>query len=122
MINSLALIKNVLIISALLLLNSIGHASAVSAMASHQANGMNHGSGESSPCATLCRSAVVTRDIFTILNQDEEDDDDKCPDTFYSLSQSAYTSEKLVNQLHYADEVKPPPKVPGYILYAVFRV
>lgn len=122
MIKSLSLIKNVLIISAVLLLNSIGHTSAVSAMTSHQTYGMNHGSSESGSCATLCRSAVVNRDIFTILNQDEEDDDDKRPNTFYSLSQSAYSSKKLVSQLQFANEVKPPPKVPAYILHSVFRV
>ena len=122
MIKPLTLIKNVFIISAVLLLNSIGHTSVVTATSSHQMNGMNHSSSESGSCATLCRSAVVNRDIFTILNQDEEDDDDKLPNAFYSLSQRAYTSEKLVNQLQYANEVKPPPKVPVYILYNVFRV
>lgn len=122
MTKPLALIKNALIISALLLLNSIGHTSTVSAMASHQTNGMNHSSSDSSSCATLCRSAVVNRDIFTILNQDEEDDDDKRLNIFYSLSQNAYSSKKLVSQLRYADEVKPPPKVPVYILHSVFRV
>lgn len=122
MLKSLSVIKNVFVISAVLLLNSIGHASAVTAMPSHHMSGMNHTTSEAGSCATLCRSGVVNRDIFTILNQDEEDDDDNLPNKSYSLSQSAYSSRKLVGQLQYANEVKPPPKVPAYILYSVFRV
>lgn len=122
MLKSLVVIRNVLVVLAVLLLNTISHTSVVTATSSHEMNGMNHSTSESGSCATLCRSTVVNRDIFTILHQDQEDDDDKPPKTLYSLSQRAYTSEKLIKQQQYADAVKPPPKVPVYIMYNVFRV
>lgn len=121
MLQSLAIIKNALVLLAVLLLSSISHASAVIATPSHEMNGNNHSAGESNPCATLCRSGLVNRDTVVILHQDDDGDDELAAPPYF-LSQSGYSTGQLEKQRLYASAVKPPPKVPAYILYGVFRV
>lgn len=122
MLKSLAIIKNALVLSAVLLLSSISHAYAVSAMPSHEMHSNNnHGTSGLSSCATLCRSGLVNRDTVIIVHQDEDDDDQLAAPPYF-LSQSGYSTGQLETQRLYASAVKPPPKVPAYILYGVFRV
>jgi hypothetical protein len=119
----LAAIKNVFALVAIVLLNSIGtagHASAMSTM-SHEMSGMNHSSSDASSCATLCRTAVLNKED-TNINREDDEDDDKLATVLYAQSQTLLTDYKSVTQRLYADTVKPPPKVPIYIRYAVFRV
>lgn len=118
-----ATLKNMLILFAVVLLNSltfVGHSAAMSAM-SHDMSGMSHGSSDAISCATLCRTAVVNKEENTI-NNDENEDDDEPIASFYVESQPLHIGKKSVSQRLYATEVKPPPKIPIYILYAVFRV
>lgn len=118
----LAAIKNVLVLLAVVLLNSIsfaGHTSAMGTM-SHEMGGMKHTSSEATSCATLCRTAVVSKEDAAIRN-DENEDDDEPTLPLYAQSQPLRLDEKSVSQRLYAAEIKPPPKIPIYILYGVFR-
>ena len=118
----LAAIKNALVLLAVVLLNSltfVGHSAAMSTM-SHDMNGMSHGSSDTTSCATLCRTAVVNKEE-NIINVDENEDDDEPAVPFYVQSQPLRLDEKSISQRLYAAEVKPPPKIPIYILYSVFR-
>lgn len=123
----MSFIKNVFVLLAVLLLNStslVGHASAMTSM-QHEMHSPNHSehSKDNSPasCATLCRTAVVERETI-VLRDSENKDDDEPAIPFYTQKQGGYFSDTLVSQKLYADSVKPPPKIPIYILYAVFRV
>jgi hypothetical protein len=89
MLKSLVILKNVWVLSAVLLLISISHVSAAIAMPSREMNSNNHSAGEPNPCATLCRSDVVSRDTAIVLPQNEDDDDELTAPP-YLLSQSVY--------------------------------
>ena len=115
-------IKSALILLAVLLLNSVSfavHTSAVSTM-SHDMNGMSHNSSDTSSCSTLCRTAVVSREENAIRNDENEDDDEPVL-PFYVQDNNWVSDSKTLKQELYADAVKPPPKIPVYILYGVFR-
>jgi hypothetical protein len=72
-------------------------------------------------CVTLCTSAVVSRDEeLDILTEDEDDDNPIIP--FYVLAQSSIYDDESTKVALAVAGVKPPPKVPIYILYSVFRV
>lgn len=115
-------IKSALILSAVLLLNSVafvGHTSAMSTM-SHDMGGMSHNSSDTSSCSTLCRTAIVNREENAVRN-DENEDDDEPGLPFYVLDNNRVSDSKTLKQELYSDELKPPPKIPVYILYGVFR-
>ena len=117
-----AAIKNALVLLAVVLLNSltfVGHSAAVSTM-SHEMGGMKHTSSDATSCAALCRTAVLSKEEVSIRN-DESEDDDELAIPFYAQSQQLQQDEKSVSQRLYAAEIKPPPKIPIYILYGVFR-
>jgi hypothetical protein len=115
-------IKSALILLAVLLLNSVSfarHTSAMSTM-SHDMGGMSHNSSDTSTCSTLCRTAVVSREENVIRNDENEDDDEPVL-PFYAQDTSWLSDNKTLKQELYADGVKPPLKIPIYILYGVFR-
>ena len=116
------LLTSIATVFTVLLLNTFGlaiHASAMP-MTSHEISGMNQGLGGSINCVTLCRTAVINKDETINSRYDEEDDEPTVP--FYAQNQDWQFSEAVVNQKLYADSVKPPQKVPIYILHTVFRV
>lgn len=118
----LAVIKHTLVLLAVVLLNSISfgaHTSAMSTM-SHEMSGMSHGSSDATSCATLCHTAVVNKED-NLINDDEREDDTEPAVPFYIQNQPIQLDEKSVSQRLYAAEIKPPPKIPIYILYSVFR-
>lgn len=118
----LAAIKNVLVLLAVVLLNSltfVGHSAAMSTM-SHDMGGMKHTSSDATSCATLCRTAVVNKEENAIRNDENEDDDEPAL-PFYVQDQQLHLDSKSISQRLYAAEIKPPPKIPIYILYGVFR-
>lgn len=118
----LAAVKHTLVLLAVVLLNSltfVGHSAAMNTM-SHDMSGMNHGSTDATSCATQCRTAVINKEE-NATNNDENQDDDEPVVPFYAESQLPLLDEKSVSQQLYASEVKPPPKIPIYILYGVFR-
>jgi hypothetical protein len=115
-------IKSALILLAVLLLNSVtvaGHTSAMSTM-SHEMGGMSHNSSDTRSCSTLCRTAVVSREENAIRNDENEDDDEPVL-PFYVQDTNWLSDSKTLKQELYADAIKPPPKIPIYILYGVFR-
>ena len=116
-------IKNTLVLLAVVLHSSIslaGHASAISTT-SHEMSDMNHSSSDATSCATICRTVVINREE-NIINDDENEDDTEPAMASYIQSQTLLTDKKSVSQRLYASEIKPPPKIPIYILYGVFRV
>lgn len=118
----IAAIKNTLVLLAVVLLNSltfVGHSAAMSTM-SHDMSGMSHDSSDATSCATLCRTAVINKEENSV-NNDESEDDNEPALPFYISDQPLRLDEKSVTQRLYAAEVKPPPKIPIYILYGVFR-
>ena len=111
------LFTSIITVFTILLLNTFGsalHASAMP-MTAHELGSMNHETSSSASCATLCRTAVILN-----LELDEENDEPTIP--FYAQDEVFKFSEIHINQRIYADSVKPPPKIPIYILYGVFRV
>ena len=118
------LLTGITTIFTILLLNTFGLASHASAMpmAGHEMKGMNHSSNKSSAnCATLCRTAVTTKEDNTIAPaESEEDDESDLP--YYAEFYTGIYDELDMASKALADNVKPPPKIPIYILYAVFRV
>ena len=117
-----AAIRQTLVLLAVVLLNSIsfaGHTSAMSTM-SHEMSGMSHSSSDASSCATLCRTAVFNKED-NLINNDESEDDTEPAVPFYIQNQPIQLDEKSATQRLYAAEIKPPPKIPIYILYGVFR-
>lgn len=118
----LATIKNTLVLLAVVLLNSltfVGHSAAMSTM-SHDMSGMSHSSTDATSCATLCRTAVINKEEDAI-NNDESEDDNEPAASFYGQNLPLRLDEKSATQRLYAAEIKPPPKIPIYILYGVFR-
>ena len=116
------LITGIITVFTVLLFNTFGsalHASAMP-MASHEMGSMNHETSSSTSCATLCRTAVINKEEILNLENDEENDESTI--LFYAQREVWKFSEIHVNQRIYADSIKPPPKIPIYILYGVFRV
>lgn len=116
--------KNSFLLLTLVLLNSltfVGHSAAISTM-SHEMNGMSHESGNTTICATLCRTAVLNNESNNPNQSENEEDDDLVMSPLLGLNQAWELSSRLVRQRLYAAEVKPPPKIPIYIAYQVFRV
>jgi len=96
-------IKSALILSAVLLLNSVafvGHTSAMSTM-SHDMGGMSHNSSDTSSCSTLCRTAIVNREENAVRNDENEDDGEEWDD---HLDRS---HDDLLDKIR--DEAEPPP-------------
>lgn len=116
--------QKVAVLLTLVLISGFGLVNHVAAMPSTmpQMNGsMEHSqSAKSSPgCITLCTNVVFNKDD---LQNPILDEDDEPIVPFYVQSQDQLFSDTLVKQKLYADTVKPPPKIPIYILYDVFRV
>lgn len=116
-------LKTILVLLAVVVLNSVslaGHSMTMSSSA-HDTKTMNHGVADSVSCVTLCRTAVVNKEE-TNLKRDEEENDNNPPTPYY-LQQQLHTQldAKSTSKRSYAANVKPPPKIPIYILYGVFR-
>jgi len=120
----LAAIKNSLVLVAIVLINSIGFAGHTSAMStmSHEMTGMNHqSSSDAASCASLCRTAVLSNESTNPKQLEDDDDEDNTAVHLPQQGQTWELSSSLVRQRLYASDVKPPPKVPFYILFQVFR-
>lgn len=120
----LTVIKSSLLLALILVISSVsfaGHASALTTT-SHVMDNMDHSSYNAGSCAMQCRVAALNKDIENIQEGEEKTDKDKSATPFYSTTSNWNFSQKLTQQKQYADTVKPPPKTPVYIRYAVFRV
>lgn len=77
-------------------------------------------SSNAARCVTLCTSAVVTReDELKDVTENEDNDEPVVP--FYVLYRSSIYDNESISVALTVASVKPPPKVPIYILYSVFR-
>ncbi|RTK94818.1 hypothetical protein EKI60_02865 [Candidatus Saccharibacteria bacterium] len=117
-------IKNTFALLAVIMLTSIsfsGHTLAMTSM-SDEMNGMQHESSDVVNCATLCRTAIVDKKEYLVDSDKDNEDDTKPIIPFHLHGQSLQTDNKTISQQLYRAEVKPPPKIPIYILYSVFRV
>lgn len=115
-------IKTFLVLFAVVLLNSVnltGHSMAMPSQA-HDMKAMNHSSSDAASCAILCRTAVVGKEENIVKREEKEKDKDPVP--YYLQSQNHYFRDgERISKRSYATNVKPPPKIPIYILYGVFR-
>jgi hypothetical protein len=103
----------------------VNHVSAMPASMHQMEHGSSHSqhmqsSSSTSRCVTLCTSAVVGRDEDLDFVS-EEDDDDEPVVPFYVLTQQSIYDTKSSEVTRAVASIKPPPKVPIYILYGVFR-
>ena len=122
----LAVIKNNILLVFVLLINSLGLAGPASAIAttSHEMGNMDHRPYNTSSCAGQCSVVALNKNTEKIQTEDEEKqaDKDKPATPFYSTVSNWNFTHKLSQQKQYAEVVQPPPKLPVYIRYAVFRV
>ena len=80
---------------------------------------MKHRSSSEVHCDTLCRAAVLRKEEAFKQSDVEENNEPMAP---YYLQLQAYKfSEIDINNKLYAIVVKPPLKVPIYILYGISR-
>jgi hypothetical protein len=70
------LLKYSLALIAVILLNSVSHVSAMASMPTHEMGGMNHSTGDTGACASLCRTAIVSRGTNDVNRPDSEDDEE----------------------------------------------
>ena len=106
---------------AVLLLNTFGfaiHASAMP-MSLHEMNSKEYGASSLANCTTLCRTAVFNKEEVLNIAREEKEDEPTTP--YYALSQNHYFNNIDTNGKLYSVIIKPPPKVPIYILYGVSR-
>lgn len=96
------------------------HSSAMSMSSSHSMSGMKHAKTSVS-CISLCASATAYR--LSDLEVIDNEDDDEPSTPFYTAFQQPLL--RLASQhtalAQEAVKFEPPPGLPGYILFAVFR-
>lgn len=78
-------------------------------------------SSSSTRCVTLCTSAVVSKEGEHLPSEDDLDDDEPVIPFYVQQQPSTYDTKSLKLSRDVL-AIKPPPKVPIYILYHVFRV
>ena len=121
------LLRNILSLFTLLTISSFGitsHASALPASihkAGHDTAHTKHTSSSNARCATLCTSAVLVKKDDYVSSEDNLDDE-KPIVPFYVQQQASIYDAMSLKLSPDVLAVKPPPKVPIYILYSVFRV
>jgi hypothetical protein len=112
---------NLAAIFTVLVLNSFGLVSYASAMpmASHEMSGMDHSKSTSSSCVILCTNAIITKKEDEIsVNEKIDEDEPYAP--YYLRHSSLYPRSELSGN-YYGLSIKPPPKVPIYLLYGISR-
>ena len=89
-------LKNTALIVAVLLLNLVSfsvHTSAMPAMSHEMNSGMKHSSSDSASCATLCRTAVFSKEESLDSNNGEENDEPVVP--FYVLTEGWHFNDSI---------------------------
>ncbi len=112
--------QSIAAVLAVLILNGFGFVGHTAAMPMHRMVDMSHEQTSGASCATLCRTAVVTEsEQRKTVTEDEEDDEPFIP--FYLQLQSTRIDSIDAQSVTCQSTVKPPPKVPIYILHCVSR-
>lgn len=114
------IIRNVVGILAVIILNGFGFVGHTAAMPMHGMDGMSHDQTSSTNCATLCRTAVVDSKEQQTKNAQEENDDEPFIPFYLQLQNQRIDASQSVTK-SYQSTIKPPPKVPIYILHCVSR-
>lgn len=96
------------------------HSSAMSMSSSHSMSGMKHAKTSVS-CISLCASATTYRLSDLEIIDNEEDDEPSTP--FYTAFQQPLLGLASQHTVLAREAVKfePPPGLPAYIQFAVFR-
>ena len=96
------------------------HTAAFAASSGHSMAGMKHTSTSSS-CVSLCTTAPIRKEDDIDRNIEEDEDEPLPP--FYTLYQQPILSlaKQHSEGARYAVRIEPPPGLPAYIEYAVFR-
>lgn len=118
----LKIIKNTVLLLLVVLFSFIStasHASTAPTMI-HEMSRMSHNASDSNSCATQCRTTVFNKE--ETVDSQKKDDDDHPVVQFYIQNQYVRYLGDTAKEKIYAEAVRPPPKVPIYILYSVFRV
>lgn len=114
------IIRGITAVLTVLVLNGIGFTGHTTAAPMHNMNGMNHEKYNSATCVTLCRTAVV--DASKQTQKEEKKVNDEEPFTPYYLQmQRPYIDTYDYLTAICQSAIKPPPKVPIYILHCVSR-
>lgn len=115
----LGVAKQIIIILAVVFLNSIGtmgHVSASSMTRHHH----GHAPADTGTCLSLCRSAVMSRHDGEQVDENRKDDTEPTPGPIAPVvAQVLDIKTHLLKQ--YAAFRVPLPKPPAYIAYGVFR-
>ncbi len=112
--------RSIVAVLAVLVLNGFGFVGHTAAMPMHGMNDMSHEQTTGASCATLCRTAVVNESEQR-KTATEEDEDDEPYIPFYLQLQSTRIDSIDTQSVTCKLTVKPPPKVPIYILHCVSR-
>ena len=112
-----AILRYMIALFAVTVFGSVGFAGHMSARPSM--TGMHHEGSNVSSCSVLC-SAVKHDDEVAIA--DEQDDDTTPHRPFYGNQRPWLTYDAKSKGWHVVESVKPPPKVPLYLMNAVLRV
>lgn len=114
------LIRNIAGLLVVIVLNGFGFVGHAAAMPMHDTDGMNHGQASSANCATLCRTAVIETNGQSKKDSQEENDDEPFTPVYVELlARHLDDAEHLTKTCQ--STIKPPPKVPIYILHCVSR-
>lgn len=108
-----------LIITLLNLTGLVGHTSAMESM-THDMVNVDHSSSQTRPCDAICRSSV-TAIQKNIVRKKQINKNNLETEPFYRQFQRQTLKIYEVKELVYVARTKPPPKIPIYILYDVFR-
>lgn len=113
-------VRSFVAVLAVLVLNGFGFIGHTSAMPMHGMDDMNHEQSTTASCATLCRTAIVDSSSESKkIKENEDDDEPHIP--FYLQIQSTRIDGVDTHKASCQSTIKPPPKVPIYILHCVSR-
>jgi len=99
------------------------HSSAMPAsmhMEHSSSQGQHTQSSSSSRCVTLCTTAVTVREEKQNKDVQAENDEPTLP--YYLVTKKLVFDDSTLTSIPASQTIKPPPKVPIYILNSVFRI
>lgn len=111
------LIRYVAGVLTVLILNGFGFVGHTAAMPMHD---MGHEQTSATSCATLCRTAIIETNDVTKKDSLEENDDEPIIPLYIQLQTLRFADTECLTKTRQST-IKPPPKVPIYILHCVSR-
>ncbi len=111
------IIRNIVGILAVIVLNGFGFVGHAAAMPTHD---MGHSQTNAATCATLCRTAVLETNESSKKDAQEENDDEPSSPLYLQLQTINLSDCEQLTKTRQST-IKPPPKVPIYILHCTSR-